>query len=404
MAKTNGDTTNGAKSNGGAAPILISGGGIGGLATAYALARQGFPVRLFEQSPEFKEVGAGIQLGPNVFRMFDKLGLKDQILADVHRPPAQEMRDALTGKLITNIPLGETFFKRFGQPYAVTHRADIHGTFLNACQSSNLITLENSRRVDGYEDHGDHVTITLDNGERVDGRALIGCDGMWSKIRDRIVGDGKPRVSGHIAYRAVLKREEVPADLWRPDVVLWAGPRTHFVHYPLRRGELYNLVAVFHSDRYEEGWNAEGAKDVMWQHFKMQVPQVTRLLERIETWRMWVLCDREPVKNWSDGRVALLGDAAHPMLQYLAQGACMATEDAVVLAEKMAAKPDDLAGAFQDYQQARYLRTARTQIMARVYGEFYHARGVTAELRDMAVGGRSVEQSYDGIAWLYGGP
>ena len=124
---------------------------------------------------------------------------------------------------------------------------------------------------------------------------------MWSKIRERIVGDGSPRVSGHIAYRAVLKREEVPEDLWRPDVVLWAGPRTHFVHYPLRRGELYNLVAVFHSDHYEEGWNAEGAKDVMWQHFKMQVPQVTRMLERINTWRMWVLCDREPVKNWSQG-------------------------------------------------------------------------------------------------------
>ncbi len=128
---------------------------------------------------------------------------------------------------------------------------------------------------------------------------------MWSKIREQIVGDGKPRVSGHIAYRAVLKREEVPKDLWRPDVVLWAGPRTHFVHYPLRRGELYNLVAVFHSDHYEEGWNAEGSKEVMWQHFKMQVPQVLRMLERIETWRMWVLCDREPVKNWSQGRVTL---------------------------------------------------------------------------------------------------
>jgi len=219
-----------------------------------------------------------------------------------------------------------------------------------------------------------------------------------------LVGDGKPRVSGHIAYRAVLKREEVPKDLWTPDVTLWAGPRTHFVHYPLRRGELYNLVAVFHSDHYEEGWNAEGAKDVMWQHFKMQVPQVTRLLERIETWRMWVLCDREPIKEWSHGRVTLLGDAAHPMLQYLAQGANMAIEDAAVLADKVAAKPDDLAAAFRDYQQERYLRTARTQIMARVYGEFYHARGVTAALRDMAVGGRTVEQSYDGIAWLYGGP
>ena len=227
---------------------------------------------------------------------------------------------------------------------------------------------------------------------------------MWSKIRESIVGDGKPRVSGHIAYRGVLKREDVPKDLWRPDVVLWAGPRTHFVHYPLRRGELYNLVAVFHSDHYEEGWNAEGSKDVMWQHFKMQVPQVLRMLERIETWRMWVLCDREPVKNWTSGRITLLGDAAHPMLQYLAQGACMATEDAVVLAQKVAASPDDPARAFKAYEQERYLRTGRTQIMARVYGEVYHARGVAAEIRAQALGARTAEESYEGIGWLYGGP
>ena len=385
-------------------PFLISGGGIGGLVTAYALAQKGFAVRLFEQAAEFREVGAGIQLGPNIFRVLEKIGLKDAVLADAHIPPSQEMRDAVTGKLITNIPLDGEFRKRFGQPYAVIHRADIHSTFLKACQSSNLITLETSRRVDGYEDHGDHVTLTLENGERADGSALIACDGMWSQIRERIVGDGKPRVSGHIAYRGVLKREQVPADLWRPDVVLWAGPRCHFVHYPLRRGELYNLVAVFHSDHYEEGWNAEGSKDLLWNHFKGLRPEVLRLLELIDTWRMWVLCDREPIKNWTQGRVTLLGDAAHPMLQYLAQGACMATEDAVVLAEKVAAQPDDLPTAFQAYQNDRYLRTARVQIMARVYGEFYHARGVTAELRDMAVGGRTPEQARDGIAWLYGGP
>jgi 3-hydroxybenzoate 6-monooxygenase len=392
-------------SNGSSAPILISGGGIGGLVCAYALALKGFPVRLFEQSAEFREVGAGIQLGPNIFRVLEKIGLKDAILADAHVPPGQEMRDALTGKLILRIPLDEEFSKRFGgQPYAVTHRADIHGTFLKACQGSNLITLETSRRVDGFTQDHQGVTVTLENGEKVQGRALIGCDGMWSNIRDSVVGDGKPRVSGHIAYRAVLKREQVPEDLWRPDVVLWAGPRTHFVHYPLRRGELYNLVAVFHSDHYEEGWDAEGSKDLLWQHFKGEVPEVLRMLERIETWRMWVLCDREPVKNWTDGRVTLLGDAAHPMLQYLAQGACMATEDAVILAEEAAATPDDLPAAFQRYQQARYLRTGRTQIMARVYGEFYHARGVTAELRNMALTGRTPAQSFDGIAWLYGGP
>jgi salicylate hydroxylase len=388
----------------GAAPVLVVGGGIGGLATAYALSRRGVPVRVLEQSAEFREVGAGIQLGPNIFRVLEKIGLKEAILADAHVPPAQEMRDALTGKLITRIPLGEPFFKRFGQPYAVTHRADIHGTFLKACRDTNLITLENSRRVASYEDHGDRITVLLDDGERVEGCALVGCDGMWSQIRERIIGDGKPRVSGHIAYRAVLKRADVPDDLWRPDVVLWAGPRTHFVHYPLRRGELYNLVAVFHSDHYEEGWNAEGSTELLWQHFKGQVPQVLRMLERIETWRMWVLCDREPVKNWSQGRVTLLGDAAHPMLQYLAQGACMATEDAVILAEKVAASPDNLPGAFKAYCQERYLRTGRTQVMARVYGEFYHARGVTAELRDLALSGRTPEQSYDGIAWLYGGP
>ena len=386
------------------APILISGGGIGGLITGYALARQGFPVRLFEQSPEFREVGAGIQLGPNIFRVLEKIGLKDAVLADAHRPPAQEMRDALTGKLIVRIPLEEDFFQRFGGPYAVTHRADIHGTFLKVCQNSNLVTLETSRRVDSFEDTGKGVTVTLENGQKAEGRALIGCDGMWSKIRERIVGDGKPRVSGHIAYRAVLKREDVPKDLWRPEVVLWAGPRTHLVHYPLRRGELYNLVAVFHSDHYEEGWNAEGSKDLLWQHFKGQCPEVLRMLERIETWRMWVLCDREPVKNWTLGRVTLLGDAAHPMLQYLAQGACMATEDAVLLAEKARAHPDDLPAAFNAYTQDRYLRTARVQIMARVYGDFYHARGVTAELRDITLSGRTPQQSYDGIAWLYGGP
>jgi salicylate hydroxylase len=394
-----------AASNGKSAPFLISGGGIGGLITAYALAKKGYPVRLFEQATEFGEVGAGIQLGPNIFRVLEKVGLKDAILADAHIPPAQEMRNAVTGALITNIPLGKEFIDRFGgQPYAVTHRADIHGTFLKACQGSDLITLETSRRVENYDDTGDGVTVTLNNGEAVEGRALIAADGMWSKIRERIVGDGRPRVSGHIAYRAVLKHAEVPKDLWRPDVVLWAGPRTHFVHYPLRRGELYNLVAVFHSDHYEEGWDAEGSKELLWKHFQGQVPEVLRMLELINTWRMWVLCDREPVKNWSQGNVTLLGDAAHPMLQYLAQGACMATEDAIVLADKVAEQPDNLPAAFKAYEQARYLRTARVQIMARVYGEFYHARGVTAELRDIAVGGRTAEQAREGIAWLYGGP
>jgi len=384
-------------------PILIAGGGIGGLAAAYALSLKGFPVRVLEQSGEFREIGAGIQLAPNIFAAAKRIGLNDALLADAWQPPAMEMRCALSGERVTQIPLADAMTKRFGQPYAVSHRADIHAVFLNACQGSNLVTLETHQRLEDFEDDGETVTAIMHDGGRIKGRALIGCDGMWSKTREKIIGDGAPRVSGHIAYRAVLKRDEVPEDLWHPNVVLWAGPRTHLVHYPLRRGELYNLVAVFHSDRYEEGWNAEADAAVLWQHFQGQRPEVLRMLERIETWRMWVLCDREPVKNWSQGRATLLGDAAHPMLQYLAQGACQATEDAVVLAEKTAAQPDNLAAAFEAYQNARYLRTGRVQIMARVYGEFYHARGVTAELRNIMLGGRTPEQAYEGVAWLYGG-
>ena len=391
-----------AKPNG-QAPILVAGGGIGGLAAAHALARKGFAVRVLEQAPEFREIGAGIQLGPNIFRVLEKLGLKDAVLADAHRPSALEMRCALSGERVTRMPLDGRFIAKFEQPYAVTHRHDIHGVFLKACRDNNLVTLETSRTVTDFEQDEGGITVTLQSGEQVRGRALIGCDGMWSRVREKIIGDGKPLVSGHIAYRAVLKRDEVPNDLWQPDMILWAGPRTHLVHYPLRRGELYNLVAVFHSKRYVEGWNAEADAGELWAHFNGQRPEVLRMLERIETWRMWVLCDREPVKEWSKGRATLLGDAAHPLLQYLAQGACMATEDAYWLAQKAAEQPEDLPAAFRAYVQQRYLRTARVQIMARVYGEFYHARGPAAELRYQMLGPRTPEESYEGMAWLYGG-
>jgi 3-hydroxybenzoate 6-monooxygenase len=387
-----------------ALPILIAGGGIAGLAAAHAIARKGFPVHVIEQAAEFREVGAGIQLGPNIFRALDRLGLRDAVLADAHRPPAMEMRCALSGESILRIPLDHArFAEKFEQPYAVTHRHDLHGVFVRACEQNPLVTLETSRTVEEFEEDADGVTVTLQDGARVRGRALIGCDGMWSRVREKLVGDGKPIVSGHIAFRAVLKREDVPADLWRPDVILWAGPRTHLVHYPLRRGELYNLVAVFHSSRYVEGWNAKADASELWAHFNGQRPEVLRMLERIDTWRMWVLCDREPVKDWCKSHTVLLGDAAHPMLQYLAQGACMATEDAVCLAEKAAASPNDLQSAFNAYVNERYLRTARVQLMARVYGEFYHARGPAAELRNQMLSARTPEESYEGIAWLYGG-
>ena len=382
--------------------VLIVGGGIGGLAAALALARQGIPSQVIEQAAVFKEIGAGIQLGPNVFRMFKRLGLIEPISALAVFPENLVMLDSITGEEVTRIPLGDAFRKKFQHPYALIHRADLHNVLLEHCRKSNLIRLDAAQKIVGLDETNGAVTAKTANGKQYRGAALIGADGLWSTIREFLVGDGKPKPAGHITYRAVLPTIEIPEQYrWR-NMTIWAGDKVHFVLYPLRTGELYNLVAVFHSARYEEGWDSFGDPAELHERFARTCEPVRTLHGKIESWRMWVLCDRPPIRNWSRGRITLLGDAAHPMLQYLAQGACMAIEDSVALADSVSAQPDDLSAAFRAYMQQRYLRTARVQIMARVYGDFYHARGPAAELRNMMLGPRTPEQSYAGIEWLYG--
>jgi len=390
-------------------PVLVVGGGIGGLAAALALARKGLKVRVFEQGSEFKEIGAGIQLGPNVYRMFEVLGLTEAIERYSVHPDNMVMMDGLTGEEVIRLPVGGSAFReRFGgYLYGVIHRADLHQVFLDACKGEKNVELNVLAKALHFEEGGARVTLQMESGERIEGCALIGADGLWSRVRNQLLGDAKPRVSGHIAYRAVLPRDEVPADLWQNNVVLWAGPKTHLVHYPLRRGELYNLVAVFHSDRYEEGWNVYGDPQELEQKFSSERPEVRRLLAKINAWRMWVLCDREPVREWSRGRATLLGDAAHPTLQYMAQGANMAIEDAVVLAAYAELSGRDWEKTFRWYQDERYLRTARVQITSRYYGDLYHAAGVVRELRNQFLapkpGADPGQPSFEGIAWLYDG-
>jgi len=384
-------------------PYLIAGGGIGGFATALALAQKGIESIVIEREDELREAGAGIQLGPNGFRMFDTLGLTEAIRANAVFPDALVMKDALDASEVTRVPLNTPEFnKRFEYPYGVIYRPDIHNTFIDAAKATGKVEVRLGVQVETYEDSGNDVRVTLDNGSTFDACALIGADGLWSKVRETIVADGRPRVSGHIAYRAVLPEAEVPEVNHTNEVTLWAGPKTHLVHYPLHRGDIFNLVSVFHSDAYEEGWDVYGDIDELNRRFCGQRREVLDMLDKIESWRMWVLCDRDPVKNWSKGRVTLLGDAAHPMLQYLAQGACMATEDAVCLAHHAAAF-DNPADALLAYQADRYLRTARVQMTARLYGDIYHAAGPVAELRQMMLSGRSAEQAYNGMSWLYSG-
>ncbi len=386
-------------------PFIVVGGGIGGLACALALARKGFSSVVLEQAPEFGEIGAGIQIGPNVFRMFEKLGITDEINKYAVFPKGLMMRDVITGEEVTTLPLNDAFLARFKYPYGVIHRADIHRVLLEACQKCpDLVRLLNGHKAVEIDDRGDKVVVKTETGQTLEGRALIGADGLWSTVRQMIIGDGKPNVSGHITYRAVLKTSDVPEELRWQMMVIWAGEKTHLVQYPVRGGELFNLVATFHSEKFSEGWDNFGDAAELHERFARSCAPVKTLLGKIESWRMWVLCDRPPARDWSKGNIALLGDAAHPMLQYLAQGACMAIEDAVCLASKIAHARDDCAGAFLAYWRERYLRTARVQLTAKLYGEVYHTSGATRDLRNAVLGLRTEEQAFDSMAWLYDPP
>jgi salicylate hydroxylase len=383
--------------------FIIVGGGIGGLAAALAMARTGREVLVLERATEFAEIGAGVQFGPNGFKMLERLGLGSAANDLAVFPSELRMMDSISGEQVTTINVEGPFRAKFGYPYALIHRADLHRVLLDACSAHLGIELRNSQTFVECEETAAGVVARTKEGEVFEGEALIGADGLWSKLRERIVGDGAPRVSGHIAYRAVLPIEAVEEKYRANAMTLWAGPKNHLVHYPLRGGKLFNLVAVFHSDRYVEGWDTRGDPDELRVRFGTCCETVKALLDKVETWRMWVLCDRDPVTNWSKGRMTLLGDAAHPMLQYLAQGACMAIEDAFVLSQAVEAHGNNVAAAFRNYQASRYLRTGKCQLLARYYGDAYHASGVARELRNQMLAGRTNEAALAGMAWLYDG-
>lgn len=383
--------------------IVIAGGGIGGLATAIGLAQKGIRSIVLEKAPELGEIGAGIQLGPNAFHAFDYLGVGDAARAMAVYIDNLRLMDALTGEEITRIPLDEAFRTRFRNPYAVVHRGDLHGVFLKACIEHELVELRTSAAVAGYDQDGQTATALLENGERVSGRALIGADGLWSNIRRQLVGDGAPRVSGHTTYRSVIPVEQMPEDLRWNAATLWAGPKCHIVHYPLSGWKVFNLVVTYHNDAPEPVAGMPVGREEVEKGFEHVSPVARQIIERGSDWKLWVLCDRDPVMDWVDGRVALLGDAAHPMLQYFAQGACMAMEDAVCLSHEMGQGGDAVEQVLTAYQDRRRLRTARVQLQSREIGQHvYHPAGAHAALRNAVMSARTPSDWYDQIDWLYG--
>ncbi|MGV3653836.1 MAG: 3-hydroxybenzoate 6-monooxygenase [Noviherbaspirillum sp.] len=381
--------------------VIIVGGGIGGMAAALALSRLGISVTLLEQSAEIGEIGAGIQLGPNAFAALDALGVGENARQRAVFTDRLVMMDAVDGSEVATFPVGDAFRQRFGNPYAVIHRADIHTSILEGVQRSPLIRFVTSTHVERLEDDGRQATVIDTKGNRFTADAVVGCDGVKSVIREHLIGD-EARVSGHVVYRAVVPAEDMPEDLrWNAPVV-WAGPNCHLVHYPLRGGSQYNLVVTFHS-REKETWGVrEGSKEEVLSYFTGIGARPRQLLDRPTSWKRWATADRDPVESWTRGRATLLGDAAHPMLQYMAQGACMAIEDAVTLGEAVKHCGADLQAAFLLYEKSRIARTARVVLSTREMGRIYHAKGVERLVRNSLWQDRTPDRYYDALEWLYG--
>jgi 2-polyprenyl-6-methoxyphenol hydroxylase-like FAD-dependent oxidoreductase len=387
-----------------AEPLLIVGGGLGGLTAALALARHGIPSRVLEGAPSFGAIGFGIQFGPNVFHVLDRIGLSDAVLEKADSPPAVVMFDALNGRQVTRIPTGPSFRSRFRYPYIVIHRIDLHNAMLDACRRVSLITLVPDAMVTRFEERtGDGVSVTTEDGRSFQGPVLIGADGIRSRTRAQLFADGDPVPNGFMAFRTIVPMGDVTADVERDIVALWGGPGFHIVHYPLRHGTLFNIVAVFRRSAHSERGDVAAYRAELEEVYRNAHPTMKALLAMLDLSRRQAVGDRDPIRHWHKGRVVLLGDAAHPTLQSLAQGACMAIEDGLCLGDCIAAGGDDIEAAFRRYENARSLRTARVTVESRYIWDVYHAGGISRDVYWQMLGERTEADTFQCLAWLYDG-
>jgi salicylate hydroxylase len=389
------------------APVIVAGGGIGGLAAALALARKGFKSVVLEQAPQFGEIGAGIQIAPNAWHALDALGVGALVKKEAVFIEHLLMMDGVSGEKVIDIPLDARFAKRFANPYAVTHRADIHGSLVDGCKAlPQMIDLRTNSRVTGFDIADSGVRVRLASSDVVGGAALIGADGAKSVVRDALVGDQLPASTIHKCYRAVLNAGDVPKDLRWAAATLWAARDSHIVHYPLRGWKLFNLVATSIGQPISEGHAEVAAPDEVLPQFAHYCEKPLKLMRTPKQFTRWMLRYREPVDNWIKGPVALLGDAAHLMLQYMAQGAAMAMEDAVALGLACDAADGDFEKAFKRYQDMRLVRASRVHISANsLIGQIFHVPdGLLRLVRNDIFLGRAPERYYDALEWVFAAP
>ena len=386
--------------------MLVVGGGIGGLAAALACARVGVDVALLERASAFTEVGAGVQLGPNVVKLLDAWGLQDALAAVAAFPSRLQVRSALTGAELGVLRLGERSVQQYGARYATIHRADLQALLLEAAQRQDGVRLHLASEFDRFEQDGAGVTVHTSDGRALQADLLVGADGLWSRVRQQLLHDGAPLATGQLAYRAMVVQRTLPEQLRSQQVTAWLGPHMHLVQYPVRGGEWLNVVAIVH-DRVRhdlDSWDHSANAAQLRLSLRDVCPPLRELVHAIEHWRLWGLSIRPPMRGANEqaqGRVALLGDAAHPMVPFLAQGAGMAIEDAQALSAAMTGAATDLSAALQSYAQARWQRNARVQAGALRNGRIFHATGPVRWGRDTAM--KLLGERLLDLPWLYRG-
>jgi salicylate hydroxylase len=384
--------------------VLIAGGGIGGLAASIALARRGIESEVLERSRFSEETGAGIQLGPNATRALAALGVLEAIGARAFKPDAIAIYDGLTGRKLSSLPLGKSVEDRYGAPYLTLHRADLHAGLRAAAEKLVPVTLRPGFEVSAVDTQGADVLVRGIDGSEANGAALVGADGLWSAVRPLIAPAASLRFTGATAWRTLLPREDLPAPFNASEVGLWLGPRAHLVHYPVRGGADLNVVAVTEGGAALQGWNQTSSAETLLAGFTGWNKDSRSLMQRAAVWRSWSLYGLTGLRRFSEGRIALLGDAAHPVLPYLAQGAALAIEDAVALAEAVAASPGDPAQAFRRYAERRRARASGVQRLSRRFGRIYHFGGLLRLARNLVLERRSGTAALADLDWLYGTP
>jgi salicylate hydroxylase len=382
---------------------VIAGGGIGGLATAIALARRGIEVRLCERRPEFPEEGAGIQIGPNGTRILQQLNVAELLEDDIARPTALIVHDGASGRELARLPLGQWIAQRHGAPYWTAHRRELHVALRMCAEKEPRITLARGIEIVSFASEPEGISAIGAKGEVLNGSLFIAADGLWSDLRSEISGNATPpKPVGKTAFRSIADAHNLPNDLDPKAVHIWLAPGAHAVHYPIRRSRDVAIVVIADNSGAKEGWDSPAISETVRNKIKTFAPSLQSLVESVGEWRQWSLYRMPPLPRWTSGRAVLLGDAAHPMLPFLAQGAVMALEDAVTLAANIASSKEDIEQALRRYEKSRGPRVAKVAQAAERNGRIYHMSGPAALARNAAMKIRSPQRVMAGFDWLYG--